>query len=259
LLVGRDVEHNLVSAVEVDGQTTNVDLRLQAGLTLSGSVQDPAGAPVTNAIIGIMMSVQRGSSVLDQQQAAAAVDAKGAFSFPALPRGQQYNISVAARGYGTVSRRALPSETQTASLQLEPFTLQVANQKLEGLVLGTNDRPVAGAIVSARVQSQTGPGVTSDAQGHFAIYGVIEGPMQLTAYLPIARSGGPLPPGANSPASSVRGTNYPVSLLRGYVQAHGGDTNIVIKLGLTNGVPIVVPARGGPVPANGPPPAPLQP
>jgi len=238
LLVGRDVEHNLAAAVEVNGQATNVDLHLQAGLTLSGSVKDPGGAPVTNAMIRIIMYAGNGAGAVSRQPTAAP-DAKGAFSFSALPQGQLYNLSVTADGYGSANRRVPPAETQTASLQLETFTLAVANLSLRGQVLDAGDKPVPGVNVNMQGQGQLSHSTITDAKGRFVFEAVCAGPVQLFATSRNGANGGP------SAFGSAR--------------AQGGDTNVVVKLAAMNAVPAPAPRANGQAPTNRPPPAPLQP
>ena len=55
LLVGRDVKHNLAAVVQIDEKTTNMDLHLQVGTTLSGFVQDANGVPVKTATVRLQL------------------------------------------------------------------------------------------------------------------------------------------------------------------------------------------------------------
>jgi hypothetical protein len=48
-LFARDVGHNLAAAHAVDETTTNLDLHLQPGLTITAKVEDSNGKPITNA------------------------------------------------------------------------------------------------------------------------------------------------------------------------------------------------------------------
>jgi hypothetical protein len=72
-----------------------------------------------------------------------------------------------------------------------------------------------------------------------SIYLSAIGPVSLYAYYTDGRVGGVVP--------------------SAHVQAHGGDTNILVKLILTNSTAAAIPGVNGPVPTNGPPPAPPQP
>jgi carbon monoxide dehydrogenase subunit G len=214
LLIGRDTEHNLASAVALDEQATNVDLHLETALTISGSVQDPAGAPVKNARISlILFSGNRAGSIGQPQP--PTVDAQGAFSISNLPQSQRYTLSVTAAGYGSASRQLAATETERASLQLPPFILKVADQKLAGQVVDTDDKPVSGVQVLIGGAGQPGASTTTDSQGHFAFSQVCEGTLRVSAIkMPPGFTGGALPAGSS-----------------GNVAARGGDLNVVVKLG----------------------------
>jgi len=49
--MARDLERNLAAVQGFEKTTTNIDLILQPGTTLSGSVKDVQGAPVDNAVV----------------------------------------------------------------------------------------------------------------------------------------------------------------------------------------------------------------
>jgi hypothetical protein len=78
----------------------------------------------------------------------------------------------------------------------------------------------------------------TDAKGHFVFERVCEGPVSLYAYYMDGRVDGVVP--------SVR------------MQAQGGDTNVLVKLVLTNGAPGAAPRGNGRDSTNPSPPAPLQ-
>jgi len=240
LLVGRDLEHNLASAVEIDEKTTNADVHLQTALTISGSVLDSAGAPVKNATIGVILwSGNRGASFGQQQP--AKVDAQGAFSFSNFVQNQRYTLNVTATGYGSANSQLAADDTAAPSVQLPPITLKLANLKLEGQVVDADDKPVPGAQMSINgVGQPTSVGMFTDAKGHFAFTHVCEGALQVMAIkIPAGFTSGALPAGST-----------------GNAQAQGGDLNVVVKLGAGR-----VAAMAGPAmrqaPARTTPPKPL--
>jgi protocatechuate 3,4-dioxygenase beta subunit len=210
MLVGRDAEHNWAAAVGVDDQATNVDLPLQEALAVSGTVKDPDGGPVKNAAVRTVLFTGTVAGPIGGPQG-TMVDAQGAFAIGVLPQGQQYSLSVSAPGYGSVTRRVQPDEAQTNRLLLPPFTLKVANLKLEGQVVDADGQPVTGARVSLQGEGQTPGSAATDARGHFAYESVCEGEVVLSV---AGRNG-------------RRGD----SSTRGRTQARGGDTNVVVKLG----------------------------
>jgi protocatechuate 3,4-dioxygenase beta subunit/predicted enzyme related to lactoylglutathione lyase len=210
LLIGRDTEHNLAAAVAIDEKATNVDLHLQTALTISGSVQDPAGAPVKNAMISLILwSGNRGSSF--GQQRPGMVDAQGAFSISNLPLGQRYTMNVTATGYGSANQQVAAADTAIASLQLPPITLKVANLKLEGQVVDANDKPQPGVQVQVNGVGQPNASTTTDSKGHFAFAHVCEGAVTVFAF-----NQGGIAAGAMTSATA---------------RAQGGDLNVVVKFG----------------------------
>lgn len=236
LLVGRVMERNLAAAVAIDEKSTNVDLHLQTALTISGAVQDPAGAPVKNAMISLLLVSGNSASSLGLQPA-GTVDAQGTFSISNLPQSQRYTLNLTATGYGRASRQVAAAETATASLQLPPFILKVANQKLEGQVVDTNGAPVPRARVNLSGTNQPGSSTLTDANGHFVFNQVCEGPVSLFA--------------SGSTDGRV-GSQVPSARL----QALGGDTNVLVKLVLTNSAPAAGAGVSGQIPPARPSPAP---
>jgi hypothetical protein len=236
LLVGRVMDRNLAAAVTIDDKSTNVDLHLQTALTISGSVQDPAGAPVTNAMVSLLLVSGNTASSLSLQRP-STVDAQGAFSISNLPQSQRYTLNLAATGYGRASRQLAAAETALASLPLPPFILRVANQKLEGQVVDTNGAPVPRARVNLSGTNQPGGSTLTDANGRFVFNQVCEGPVSLFA---------------SGSADGRVGSQVPSARL----QAQGGDTNLLVKLVLTNGAPAVGAPGNGQIPPARPSPVP---
>jgi protocatechuate 3,4-dioxygenase beta subunit len=235
-LVARDSERNLAAIAKIDSQTTNMDLRLQPGLTLSGSVFDNNGAPVKTATVQVALTEAGLLYLLGGPLAAlaggppAAVNDQGVFNISALPRGKDYRLTVAAAGFGsdTVTLRS----TDKDSLQLQPIFLKPADRPLEGMVLDPDGFPAAGVMVqiSGAGVGQPAANTRSDANGRFALK-ACEGAVRLVASVTIRK-----------PNGVVLGT--------GTVQTQGGDTNIVIKLTAPEiGIP-AAPLRNGLPPTN---------
>jgi protocatechuate 3,4-dioxygenase beta subunit len=209
-VVARDLERNLVAIQEFEKIPATLDLNLQPGITLSGSVQDTNGAPVANATVDLRFSL--GGTMPSWTPHPAKVNARGLFSFPAMPQGRVYYIlEVTAKGYGSSGGRAQAADTKTNHYEFPAFVLKRADRKLAGQVLGQDGKPVAGATVNLSgagqpqffLYRQDG---TTDSQGHFAFDALCEGLVTVSAR-----------------ANNVQG-NAP---------AQGGDTNVVIRLGVT--------------------------
>lgn len=203
-LIARDLDHNLAVAQEINDKLTNVDLRLQSGFSLSGTVQDASGAPLNRAGVNLNFMAGNSGGMVDQRP--IQTDAQGGFTIASLPTGQRYSVYVRATGYGSASKQVTQTETQNGNVELPPFKLKLANLQLAGQVVGTDDKPVAGAQVMVNGQGQPNSNTRTDADGHFNLK-VCDGPLTIIAFNPQGGSS------------------------QGNVQARGGDTNVVVKMG----------------------------
>jgi len=203
-LIARDLDRNLAVAQEINDKLTSLDLRLQTGFSLSGTVQDADGAPLSRASVNLNFMAGNSGGMVDRRP--VQTDAQGGFTIASLPTGQRYSVRVSATGYGSASKQVSQAETQNGNVELPPFKLKLANLQLAGQVLGTDNRPISGAQVMVNGQGQPNSNARSDANGHFNLK-VCEGPLTIFAFNP---------QGGNS---------------QGNVQARGGDTNVVVKMG----------------------------
>jgi protocatechuate 3,4-dioxygenase beta subunit len=208
-VMARDPGRNLVALQGFDKVPANLDLDLQPGITLSGSVKDTDGAPVTNARVDLRFLLN--GSLPQWTPRPATVNAQGSFSIPAMPQGRDYFIyQVIAKGCGTGRAEVKAEETKTNHYEFPAIVLKQTGRKLAGQVLGVDGKPLAGVQVRF-----TGPGqpqigwepaaAKSDSRGHFVFDAVCEGPVTVMA---------------NS------------NNIQAQVPARGGDTNVVVNLGL---------------------------
>jgi hypothetical protein len=205
--VARDVERNLAAIEAIGTNQSRVDLRLGPGLSISGTVQDAKGAPLTRANINLNMMAGNMGGMVEYQP--IKLNSDGTFTIPALPTGQQYRVYVTANGYGSANKSVGKTQSQTNSIQLSPFKLKTADRQLAGQVLGTDNKPLSGVQVNINGNGQPNGNTRTDATGHFK-FKVCDGPIRIFAYSP---SGS----GRNNSA------NW---------QARGGDTNVVVKMGV---------------------------
>lgn len=206
LLVGRDFERNLASAIGIDAKTTNIELRLQRGFTLSGSVQDINGTPLTTATVQLYLN--HGPMGSQGSRRAATVDEHGAFTFSVLPPGQAYSLSVGPLGFAFSQVEVTSNQSQVASLQLPAIKLKPADRPLEGYVVGPDGKPVQGINVEVHGPDQPFSGTRTDAEGHFALK-VCDGVVYVAAT-------------PANPMTSQFGS--------GSAQAKAGDLKVVVKL-----------------------------
>jgi protocatechuate 3,4-dioxygenase beta subunit len=211
VLFARDVEHNWAAAVEMDSKTTNLDIHLQRGFTLSGSVQNSRGRPVTNAVLQLIPFPPAEPRASMNRQAPTNVTAGGTFSFPALPKGAPYGMRITADGYWNASVRVAAADTQVEKLELPKVILELADQQVAGQVLGLSGKPTWGAEVFVEDDESPPKHVShTDASGHFVISGVPKGPLMVRATYS----------GSGENPRNLICTNL----------VRGGDKNVVLKL-----------------------------
>jgi protocatechuate 3,4-dioxygenase beta subunit len=211
VMFARDLEHNWAAAAEMDAKTANLDIHLQPGLTLSGSVQNSRGRPVTNAIVQLVPFPPADPRAGMNRQSPTNATARGTFSFTALPQGVPYAVRVSADGYWTTNIRVAAADTKVEKLELPKTVLELADQQVAGQVLGLSGKPCWGAEVTIEDEDLPSKHAShTDSNGHFVISGVRKGLLNVRATF------------------SASGDN-PQSLLCTN-QVHGGDKNVVLKL-----------------------------
>jgi hypothetical protein len=211
-LIARDVAHNFAAAHAVDEATTNLDLHLQPGLTVSAQVKDSDGKPITNATgtVALYLGTVETAGVAGSATTSVRInrrpiraDDQGRIQFSALAQGCRYSVYFGAEGHGSSLVQTIQeADTDTTSLELPVVVLKSANLILACLVLGADGQPAAGAQVGISGVMQPITSLRADATGHFKSK-VCEG------------------------AVSVSATGPGVM---GIAQTVGGDTNVVIRL-----------------------------
>jgi hypothetical protein len=136
IVVARDPTRNLAAALDLEEGATNACVRLEPALTLAGRITDPNGKPLANAQAQALFHTERMASNLGP---GVRTDAEGRFEIKGLPPGRQYSVNTTARGYGREQRDVQASDTATNRVELEPFQLVPADQRIAGVVLVDND------------------------------------------------------------------------------------------------------------------------
>ena len=137
---------NLAAIQAFDALPTNLDLTLQPGIMLSGSV-DTKADPISNTVVAI--HILAGNFYDMVQQHPIRVDTQGRFTIPALPQGREYRFfdGISAKGYGTAAGQVDAGTTKTNHYEFPPFVLKRTDRILAGKVLGPAGQPLAGATV----------------------------------------------------------------------------------------------------------------
>ena len=201
LLVVRDPARDLAVTEDLSEDVTNLQVKLEPALTVTGQVIGMGDAPLTNAQVELMLRAGNMFSPLDAQPTRA--DAEGRFDIKCLPPEARYTVYASAKGYGR-SQQQVESDTETNRLELTPFVLKLADRVIAGQVLDANDKPISGVNVQLNGTDQPNGNMTTDSQGRFH-FQVCEGRINLFAN---SQYGG------------------------GFAQAaaEAGDTNIVMNL-----------------------------
>jgi len=211
VLFVRDPAHNWAAAVEMDAKTTNLDVHLRPGLTLSGVVQSSKGKPVTNAIVQLVPFPSADPRAGMNRQPPTNATARGLFSFTALPQGAPYRVRFSADGYWPTNILVAAADTKVEKLELPKIVLELADQQVTGQVLGLSGKPCWGAEVTIEDEDLPPKHVShTDANGHFVISGVRKGLLTVRATF------------------SISGDNPRYLLCTN--QVHGGDKNVILKL-----------------------------
>ena len=201
IVVARDPARNLAAAVDLEEGATNASMRLEPALTFTGRITDPDGKALTNAQAQLWFHTERMASNLGSPVRA---DVEGRFEIKALPPGRQYTVIASAKGFGQERRSVTASDTATNRIELEPFQLVRADQRIAGVVVDDEERPVARASIYSYGDKQPNLNAVADAKGQFSMDKVCAGPIQLSAN---SRNGG-----------------------YASASAEGGDTNIIIRI-----------------------------
>jgi hypothetical protein len=207
VLVARDATRNLAAAVDLEEGATNASVRLGPALILAGRITDADGKAITNAQAQAFFHTERRSSSLG---ASVRADAEGRFEIKGLPQGRQYTVNTSARGFGQERRNVEAGNTATNRFELQPFRLVRADQRIAGVVLDEDDKPVVRASIYSYGEQQPNLNAQTDAKGHFTLEKVCPGAIQLSVN---TRNGG---------YTSVK--------------TEGGDTNVTIRISASSGM-----------------------
>jgi protocatechuate 3,4-dioxygenase beta subunit len=205
-VVAQDTRRNLAGMEEIDAKKTQASVRLAPGFSVSGTVLDTQGNPLTRANVNLNMMVGNMGGMIGREPVSVGSD--GTFTISALPKGQQYSVFISAADHGSAQKSITRTQSQGDSVQLAPFKLRTADQELAGQLLGVDGKPLSGAQVYTYGNNQPNVNARTDSSGHFK-FKVCSGPINVNAFLP--QGGG--------------GNNY------ASIQARGGDMNVVMKIG----------------------------
>jgi hypothetical protein len=204
-IVARDTKRNLAAAVLLDETLAgDLTIRLGAGVVVTGRVVDPEGKGVPR--VGLLPLFHSGSGYAQGLPGVTKSDPNGCFEVRALPGGHRYTVRATAHGYGDGFVEFSTAKAVANRLELKPLVLLPTDQKVSGIVVNSEGKPVPGADVFCYDGGQPTRHALADAQGRFLLEGVCAGP--ITIY-------------CRGPGKDAR---------RHSVQAKAGDTDVRIVL-----------------------------
>jgi len=179
VLVARDEAHNLAEVVEIEEQSSRLDVTLKPGGIITGFVLNEEGQPLAGAHVRMTLIVARWGSSLGRGDLATS-GPDGRFEVRAVPPEQRYVVTAVADGYGKHDVPVNPGAMQDGRFEAGQFKLTPATLSISGVVVDPNDKPVAGASVYGYGNGQPDlRNIQTDAEGKFTIKGVCPGPIRL--------------------------------------------------------------------------------
>ena len=207
VVIARDPLRNLAVAFDLEADATNADLKLEPAWTLAGKVVTTNGVAIPRAQAFAMLKTDRMTAHFG---APTPADAQGRFEIKALPPGRSYQVQISAQGFGQDTRTVDTLEGDTRRVELEPVQLLAADQRIAGVVVDPDDKPVGGAWINSYGNKQPNFNGQTDSKGRFLFKQVCAGPIQL----------------------SVNSQNG----LFANPTVEGGDTNITIRIATPAGI-----------------------
>ncbi|HEY0839437.1 MAG TPA: carboxypeptidase regulatory-like domain-containing protein, partial [Vulgatibacter sp.] len=162
------------------GPTEGLEIRLTKSARISGRVVSGDGRPVAGASVFVVEYRLREAG----RRLAGVTGASGSFDLPA-PAGQVIVEAVDPAG-GTGRSEILGLSPGTSREGLEIRIAEAAS--LSGNVVDESGEPVPGAQVYAAAGDRLSGGVTTDAEGRFAMGGIAPGMIQVVAVSGAARA-----------------------------------------------------------------------
>jgi protocatechuate 3,4-dioxygenase beta subunit len=204
-LVGRQYERNLAAAVQVDEDTSELEMKLEPGVIMTGQVVDPNGKGIADVEVRTMMRGPQWGSTIGRK--AVIADSDGKYEIKALPPGRTYSIYANAEGYGQSRGEEISADAAVNKrLDAGKLTLAVANLSVSGVVVDDDNKPVAGARINSYGENQPYRDTQTDVDGKFTLEKVCAGKIRISA----DKTG--------------------VTRMYGYVETEGGATDLRIVI-----------------------------
>ena len=215
VVIARDPARLLAAALELAAEATNAELRLEPAWTLAGRVVDTKGAAIPGAQAQAMFEIEGRTCPFGSP---APADTEGRFEIRALPFVRAFNLQISAPGFGQDILSVTPPEGNAGGLKIDPVALEgdgprvelnpiellAANERIAGVVIDADDKPVSWCFVHCYGPRQSNLSERTDSKGRFAFKQVCAGAVHL----------------------SIGGQRGEI----GAAITRGGDTNIIVRV-----------------------------
>ncbi len=163
----------------IDADTTDIQLTLQPGLTITGKVIGPDGGPLAGAGVNVQFRGSSWSSTL--QGYTAQTDQDGMYRFTAIPPQQRYYLSIyGPTGYGTGSVN-LEFPTDGDRVTVPDTMLKLANLSVSGKVVDEDGNPLEGVDLFGYGSGQPSAQARTGTDGTFVFDAVCQGDLSIQA------------------------------------------------------------------------------
>ncbi len=175
-LMARHLERNLATLKGIDSTMQTVEIKLAAALTLTGTVEEPNGVPISGA--NVHLSLRKGWSCGTPVKN-VVTNAAGRYEFAALPQNQEYINFANAEGFWQNGITTGIINTATDRAEAGTIILKRPNRSVSGIVVDNTGSPVPNCSVGVRGGGQPQRQGETDAQGRFTLKEICSGPIEI--------------------------------------------------------------------------------
>lgn len=167
---GEEPPMYFAARVEADAGTGDLVVPLALGKTIGGRVELPEGRPVDEGAVWLEVRSSRGTGFPVEVED-VPIREDGSFLTPPLDPGVAWDLLARAGDEGVAAARGIRPGATGVVLKIEP------GRAIEGVVVGPEGKPVAGARVEARARAggQRETGAYCDEDGSFVLEGLAPG------------------------------------------------------------------------------------
>lgn len=178
-LTAIDKSSNRAVIEPIDADTTDIQLTLQPGLTITGKVTGPDGESLAGAGVNVQFRGSNWSSTL--QGYTAQTDRDGMYRIAAIPPQQRYYLFISGpTGYGTGSvNLELPTDGDVVTAS--DTVLKLANLSVSGKVVDEDGNPLEGVNLHCYGSGQPSAQARTGTDGTFVFDAVCQGDLSIQA------------------------------------------------------------------------------